>query len=841
MADELPPQERFHEPAFQQSLSSAKHLMANIVGVLASSSLHNEPDSTMQRLYQQAIDLSGFQYPSTRTVGLVGDSGVGKSSLINSLLDIEGLARASNSGAACTCVVTEYHYHDRDSFAIEPEYFAVNEVRDQLTELLQSYRLYHSLTNDTSSEGMEQRKALENKAERAQDTFRAAFRDHSTQNEQFLLDWPEETVLETLLTWARGSCPQLREANGSVQKEVVASAEQCSRQLMELTSKPISSNEPSLWPFIRKVKIYLKAHILSKGLILVDLPGLRDLNTARLKITESYVLDCDEIFAVCYIGRATTDAGVKGVFELAKSAKLPNIGIICTKSDDIRAKEAEKDWRGEAAETVRRISAHIANDEQELEKIKADIQDFMLDFDAGEEMGDEDNQHFTRLNISRGKTEKQLQKHQFELKSHLINTRNQMVTESLRRTYQDQTTSRALKVFCVSNTEYWEFRQKPNEEALPVLRLSGILDVRKNCISITAESQLCAATEYMKNTIPALLGSIELWVQSGSGSASAERKRDIRNVLDRMRSELDGLKPPAFQINTMTQSMERRFREQIFDIMGERKPQWSVAAENACLQWVGWHQKSFAAFCRNYGNYETRSVGHHCWNDEAMKVMVTHMNTPWQTFCQNIRTDQAESSHLIEDTFNRTISLSDTTNIQGLPLETLTSNLRYRQKELYSSVERLRVELEKGLLSLRTAAFSGIRTSIIAQLMEDSYRASSQERGNGCDKRCKAIIRRGFSDEILFEILRIEFRKKFSALAYDHESKLREAIKANLALVQNDIDTLRNENVALESERNPEFRRHVENEVARIRREMVSIHRIVSDARQPTAVHEMTA
>lgn len=78
VVDELPPQERFHEPVFQQSFSSAKHLMANLVSVLASSSLHNEPDSTMQRLYQQAIDLSRFQYPSTRTMGLVGDSGVGK-------------------------------------------------------------------------------------------------------------------------------------------------------------------------------------------------------------------------------------------------------------------------------------------------------------------------------------------------------------------------------------------------------------------------------------------------------------------------------------------------------------------------------------------------------------------------------------------------------------------------------------------------------------------------------------------------------------------------------------------------------------------------------------------
>ena len=78
VADELPPQERFYEPAFQQSFSNAKHLMVNLVRVLASSSLHDEPDCAMQRLYQQASDLSRFQYPSTRTVGLVGDSGVGK-------------------------------------------------------------------------------------------------------------------------------------------------------------------------------------------------------------------------------------------------------------------------------------------------------------------------------------------------------------------------------------------------------------------------------------------------------------------------------------------------------------------------------------------------------------------------------------------------------------------------------------------------------------------------------------------------------------------------------------------------------------------------------------------
>lgn len=62
-------------------------------------------------------------------------------------------------------------------------------------------------------------------------------------------------------------------------------------------------------------------------------PGLRDLNSARRNVTERYMLHCDEIFAVCDIGRAITDVGVAEVIALAKRARLSKIGIICTKSD----------------------------------------------------------------------------------------------------------------------------------------------------------------------------------------------------------------------------------------------------------------------------------------------------------------------------------------------------------------------------------------------------------------------------------------------------------------------------------------------------------------------------
>lgn len=101
--------------------------------------------------------------------------------------------------------------------------------------------------------------------------------------------------------------------------------------------------------------------------------------------------------------------------------------------------------------------------------------------------------------------------------------------------------------------------------------------------------------------------------------------------------------------------------------------------------------------------------------------------------------------------------------------------------------------------------------------------------------RRKTIIRTRFGDEELFESLRRQFKNEFSTLAHDLETKIQEAIATRLAVVQNDLNTLRNENVAMESERHPEFRGRVEREVERVREEMVNIHRIVNDVGQPAA------
>jgi hypothetical protein len=55
---------------------------------------------------------------------------------------------------------------------------------------------------------------------------------------------------------------------------------------------------------------------------------------------------------------------------------------------------------------------------------------------------------------------------------------------------------------------------------------------------MVANSQLRIATKYIRDDIPAVLGDVELWVQSGAGTANAEQKEKIRETLNAVEARL---------------------------------------------------------------------------------------------------------------------------------------------------------------------------------------------------------------------------------------------------------------------------------------------------------------
>lgn len=95
-----------------------------------------------------------------------------------------------------------------------------------------------------------------------------------------------------------------------------------------------------------------------------------------------------------------------------------------------------------------------------------------------------------------------------------------------------------LKVFCVSNHIYKEQRYLPRSEAQRHLHLSGIPALRKFCISVVSESQHRAAKQFMRVSVPAVIGNVGLWLQSGVDTVDAERRLAITRTLDEMERRL---------------------------------------------------------------------------------------------------------------------------------------------------------------------------------------------------------------------------------------------------------------------------------------------------------------
>ncbi|KAG7286745.1 hypothetical protein NEMBOFW57_009059 [Staphylotrichum longicolle] len=248
------------------------------------------------------------------------------------------------------------------------------------------------------------------------------------------------------------------------------SLEECSDLLMSLTSVSGDAQGPEAWPYIKKIR---------------------------------------------------SDEGVKKVFDLARQARLSNVSIICTKSDDIRADEALRDWGGAEASRIQRRIDNLATAEEESSTIRDRL-------DELRELGDEieDDEKFEKECLYE-------ELDQLKLQRHLITTRNALVQSELHHLYRNDIQGGDLHVFCASNVLYWENRHlRSRDRAIRFLELSGIIAIRRHCMALVSESQLRLATAYVRDDIPKLLSSIELWVDSGAGTADAEKKQAVREALD---------------------------------------------------------------------------------------------------------------------------------------------------------------------------------------------------------------------------------------------------------------------------------------------------------------------
>ncbi|KAI7787974.1 tat pathway signal sequence [Diaporthe eres] len=344
-------------------------------------SLHLPLSDSKQLDWLATVNKLKQQSNKTRTViAVVGETGAGKTSLINALLDKEKLL-VTSGWRACTAVICEISYNEstdpRKAYRAEIEFVSQedweHDLRILFDDLIEDHHLSSAKSDSKTEAGIAYAK------------IQAVYPDLS--DSEIVKKTAtglakRESVAEVLGTTRRIDCRSASDLSSAVQK-YLDSKEKSTKM------GPKKERDMAFWPLIKVVRIFCRADALSTGLVIVDLPGVADSNPARAAVARKYMTESTGVWVTAPIKRAADNKVAKEL--MGKSSRLqmkldgmyPNMTFVCTMTDSIEFSEAidsfDDDGQIQAANT-REDEVHnmIKEKTDTLERLSAQIQDSSL-------------------------------------------------------------------------------------------------------------------------------------------------------------------------------------------------------------------------------------------------------------------------------------------------------------------------------------------------------------------------------------------------------------------------------------------------------------------------------
>ncbi|KAJ4378700.1 hypothetical protein N0V86_005571 [Didymella sp. IMI 355093] len=293
----------------------------------------------------QSIDKLCPQAKRKRTVvGVVGNTGAGKSSVINAMLDEERLV-PTNCMRACTAVVTEMSWNDSNDpcskYRAEIEFITRADWEKEVSTLMKEFltengTVSRDVSNQDSDAGIAWAKFHAVYPKIARDAL-----DGCT-----MANLMAERRLDVLGTTKKINTAQANRFYYELQKYVDSKEKVTKRDKDKDKEKQKKPFEMEYWPLIKVVKIYTRAPALSTGAVIVDLPGVHDSNAARAAVAQGYIKQCTGLWIVAPITRAVDDKAAKTLLgdsfktQLKYDGGFSSVTFICSKTDDISITEA---------------------------------------------------------------------------------------------------------------------------------------------------------------------------------------------------------------------------------------------------------------------------------------------------------------------------------------------------------------------------------------------------------------------------------------------------------------------------------------------------------------------
>ena len=273
----------------------------------------------MDVVVSQALDSVGSE--ATFSVALLGESGAGKSSLINAIAGLDLLPH--NSGRAVTAAVCEVA-RDGSDFCVDVEF---RERKDSL-----------AMVRDL---GVRLLGAAKDRVDAGSESVSLQLDDGDRRMIEAITGRPPEECVEAassgldslLLDDARiavtsGGCRKF-DFPGATGKEV----QDCVEQYL--------SSARNLWPFVQRVSVEGPFETMPRGVRLVDIPGLNDPDPGRDRIARDHLQQAGLVWLVLSAKRAATGEIVRYLTEsrlltrLQLDGRLGSVAVVVTHADQL--------------------------------------------------------------------------------------------------------------------------------------------------------------------------------------------------------------------------------------------------------------------------------------------------------------------------------------------------------------------------------------------------------------------------------------------------------------------------------------------------------------------------
>ena len=381
----LPTSSKTESPHSQASdnakeiVDSCNQILANVRRVLSNEDLL--PSARGTAWSKELQDMQAASLPKT-VIGVLGGTGVGKSSMLNALLDEASILPTSGS-RGCTAAVVELRYNEQlkavgaeDSRNAAPVYTASVEFmkkEDWFAELknlvnecsTREGTLYKKKPDPTRDENSH---AAWGKIEQVYgrgvlDMYFGANEDHvlealqtNSRVSKLLNVTPfeeDDTQTEREFNTHEIRVGKVNRTNYSVLSPTHEQRKKWAKEfraaINEYVYRTGNGHEPQMWPLIRKVVCTGPWPVLSTGACLVDLPGVKDSNAARANVAATYLQNCSCIWVVAPIKRAVDDGCAKELMgeqfkrRMLMDGQYGNVSFICTQTDDVEPTEIYRD------------------------------------------------------------------------------------------------------------------------------------------------------------------------------------------------------------------------------------------------------------------------------------------------------------------------------------------------------------------------------------------------------------------------------------------------------------------------------------------------------------------